>query len=276
MAERSFTRRRLEGIVEEALRAAGVLGVLPTPLEALAASAGVHRVEPIERLPAATARVLGAVSFPDRTIYVDERQPAPRRRFTEAHEIAHALFPWHEAILRLDTEAELFRPVVSTIEAEANAGAALLIFQGRAFAGRLAGEPPGLDHALELADAHGASAHATLHHLVELHPGAAALLAVGRFPARDGSLPVFRSVGSPAFAARFGRAADRLPVALEPGSPLRDLAEAARGCGRATATLRLADRSGRSRACTAESYYNRHSFLVLVTERRIRPRSAAA
>ena len=233
MAEHSFTRRRLERIVDEALRAAGVLGVRPTPLEAVARVAGIRGVEPIERLPLAQARILGALWFAERTVFVDEAQSEPRRRFTEAHELVHALCPWHEAVLRVDTEAELFRPTAAALEAEANAGAALLLFQGTAFTERIGGEPPSIAFALELAAEHGASAHATLHELVARHAGPAALLTVGRFREREGALPVWRAVDSPAFRSRFGAATARLHDLMAPGRELDSLAEAARGAGRA-------------------------------------------
>lgn len=270
MAERSFTRRRLERIVDDALRSAGVLGVLPTPLEALREAAGIRGVEPIDGLPrglaAAPKPVLGALWFEERTIYVDERQAEPRRRFTEAHELVHALCPWHEAVLRLDTEDELFRPVRAAVEAEANAGAGLLIFQGRELARRAGAGPPSLDRALELAAEYGASAHATLHQLAETHPAATALLTVGRFPRRDGGLPVWRSAESDGFLEAIGPARERFPAVLRPGTALHELAEASRHAGRAAATIDLVDRAGHARAWSAESYYNRHAFLVLIAE----------
>jgi len=260
--EHSFTGRRLESLVVDALRSAGALGTLPTPLEAVRAVARIEAVRPIEDL-APPARdsgrpVLGALSFADRTLYVDERQSAVRRRFTEAHALVHALCPWHEAVLRLDTEAELFRPVVAQLEAEANAGAGLLIFQGRQLARRARGERLSISRSLDLAAEYGASAHATLHHLVANHRGPAALLVVGRFPRRDGSLPVWRSVRSPAFGAR-------LPRAVECRTALRELVDAARRAGRAAGSILLPDRHGRHSRCAADGYYNRHTFLFLVT-----------
>src|SRR5215204_693372 len=123
MVESTFTRRRLEAIVDEALRAADALGVLPTPLDALGPAAGVRAVAPIESLPpgvaASRGSVLGALWFAERMIYVDGGLSEPRRRFTEGHGLMHALCPWHEAVLRVDTEDELFRPVRDAIEAEA-------------------------------------------------------------------------------------------------------------------------------------------------------------
>jgi hypothetical protein len=271
MVEPSFTRRRLEGIIEHTLRTAGALGVLPTPLEAVRDVAGVQAVEPIERLVAETLphqRLLGALWFEERTVYVDDRQSTPRRRFTEAHELTHALCPWHEAALRLDTESELFRPVADAIEAEANLGAGLLIFQGREFVARAGSDPPTIDRARALALEHGASLHATLRQLVETHTRPAAMLAVGRFPARDGTLPVWLNAQSAAFTAHFG---ERRPGALHPGTQVHALVEASRTAGHAVDAIKLRDRSGRLRSCTIESFYNRHTFLVLVSTPHPRP-----
>jgi hypothetical protein len=264
-----FTRRRLERIADDALRAAGVRGVLPTPLEALRAEAGIRDVAPMPRLPEGLRTpgraLLGAVWFEERTVYVDQRQALPRRRFTEAHELVHALCPWHEAVLREDTEDELFRPAVDAIEAEANLGAGLLIFQPADFAVRAGPEPPSMRTALELAGRYGASRHAAVHHYVQCHPGPVALLVAGRFPRRDGSLPVWRGLESAAFAARYGPAAARVPGGLRAGGALHELAEAARITTDVPATtVGLAGAGGARERFTAEAYYNRHAFLLLL------------
>ena len=255
-----FAMRRIEAIVDSALAEAGVAGVLPTPLEAIRGVARVRGVAPIAELQvrASARELLGAFWFEERMLYIDEAQSAPRRRFTEAHELMHALCPWHEAVLREDTEEELFRPVRESVECEANAGAGLLIFQG--LRERAAGTPCSLETALALAGPHGASKHATVHHYALTHAAPVAMLTVGRFPRRDGSLPVWRSVESPAFRRRHGRAADHYPAGLRPGTALHALVEAARttsDCPRERIVL-----GGRRLA--AEAHYNRHAFLVLL------------
>jgi hypothetical protein len=260
-----FTRARLAAIAERALAEAGVAGVLPTPLDEVQRAAGIAARRDVAELPPGVAtpgrELLGALWFERREVFVDLSQPGPRRRFTDAHETMHALCPWHEAVLREDTDAELFRDTALAIEAEANHGAGLLIFQGRRFAERIADAPRDLATVLALAEAHGASLQATLHQFAEHHPAAVALLAIGRFPQRDGRLPLWRTVASPAFRRRFGR----LGADLAPGRPLRELVEAARRfAAPAAARLRLPDASGTYRQWTAEAHYNRRTFLVLV------------
>jgi IrrE N-terminal-like domain len=260
-----FTHARLDRIAERALNEAGVAGVLPTPLEEVQRAAGIVARRDIAALPPGVATsgraLLGALWFERREVFVDLAQSAPRRRFTDAHEAMHALCPWHEAVLREDTDAELFRDTSLAIEAEANHGAGLLIFQGRRFGRRIADAPRDMATVLALADEHGASRQATLHQFAEHHPAPVALLAIGRFPQRDGRLPLWRTVASPAFRRRFGR----LGADLAPGRPLRELVEAARRFAAPAATrLRLPDASGTVRHWTAEAHYNRRTFLVLV------------
>ena len=251
----AYAIARIRAIVDEALEKSGALGVRPTPLEALRRRAGIELVE----RGALGEEVLGALWFEERVMYVDGSQSAARRAFTEAHELVHVLCPWHFAVLRLDTEAELFRPVRDAIEAEANAGAAMLLFQGSAFAGLAAAGPPSLAAVRSLAELHGASLHATLHHFTQARADAVAMLTVGRFPRRDGSLPVWRCVESSAFRERLGPAAALAGDGLAPGSALRELAEAARVTSEAPVIV--IDRgAGRLRV---EAHYNRHAFLML-------------
>jgi hypothetical protein len=250
-----FTAARLGALVHAALRDAGALGVLPTPLDAVRAAAGIELVDDAEL----GDDVLGALWFERRTVYVNPAQPLHRRRFTEAHEIVHALCPWHHAALREDTAAELFGPAKEAIEAEANAGAAMLIFQAAAFA-QLAGERPcTIEGVRSLAAVHGASVHATLHHFAQSHPEPVAMLAVGRFPAKDGTLPVWRGVESPSFRARLGRAAALAPDGIRPGTPLHRLVERAR-VGDVAPAHGLAGTA----PARMEAHYNRHAFLVLI------------
>jgi hypothetical protein len=263
-----FTRAWIARACDRALRRAGVEGVLPTPLDAVLAAAGVR-----ERLPVpdgAGGRVLGALWFEQRAVFVEPRQSAARRRFTEAHEAVHLLCPWHEAALRVDTAAELFGDTPAAIEAEANFGAGRLIFQGERFRAEAAGHDPSLRTAFALAHAYGASRHAAAHHYVETHAGAVALLVAGRWPDARGELPVWRSVESNAFRRRHGRLARRLPaggLGVSDGAPLAAAIEGARRSSEPVAgALLLPDRGGRPRPFRAEVLNNRHCHLVFVAE----------
>ena len=257
------TLRRVEGIVERALRESGALGTLPTPLAALRDHAGVRSLEPVSALSRAPGArrggVLGALWFEERVMFLQDGQSPPRRRFTEAHELMHALCPWHYAVLREDTEVELFGPVADAVEAEANAGAAMLIFQGSSFAHRAAPEPCSIATVQALAALHGASVHATMHHYVQSSARPVALLVVGRFPRKDRSLPVWRSVESPAFRARHGSVRGLEGSGVAAATALREVVECARSAGEGSASVALAGTRMR-----ADALYNRHAFLILL------------
>ena len=193
-----YTRARIAALCADALRRSGALGVLPTPLDAVHELTGVAR----ERLPVGgplRELLLGALWFEERSLFVRAGGSAARRRFTEAHETAHLLCPWHAAALRVDTAAEL-SPFASGLEAEANYGAGQLIFQGDRFAREAATHERSLRTPFALAGVYGASRHAAAYHYAETHADPVALVVAGRWPDASARLPVWRTVASPAFA----------------------------------------------------------------------------
>jgi len=259
----AFTRRRVAGLAAAVLRDAGVEGVLPTPMDPVRRAAGIRALADVSELPAEPppgfGRVLGAYWYEQRTAFVAAGEPEPRRRFTDAHEITHALCPWHGDTLRLDDAATLDGRVRDQIEAEANFGAAHLIFQGGRFHAEAAGHGVSLRAPLALAQRYGASRHAALHYYADEHPEPVALLVAGRWPQRDGTLPIWSSVESRSFLARHGRLTDHLRTL---DGPLAEILDAARRTNDPPGTrVRLS-----GAAFSAEAYYNRHCHFVLVAE----------
>jgi hypothetical protein len=243
----AFTRARIAAACREALERSGAAGVLPTPLEAVQEAAGLRSRLAIEDAPGG---VLGALWFEERALFVDERQSPARRRFTEAHETAHLICPWHETVVRLDTAAELFGDLARGLEAEANFGAGQLIFQGETFAAEACEHERSLLTPFALAERYGASRHAAAHHYVESHGEALALLVAGRWADADGGLPVWRSIESESFRRRFGP----LGTATLPAREL-PLEEARRSSGPVRAPFG---------DFTVEVANNRHCHLILV------------
>ncbi|HWK29195.1 MAG TPA: ImmA/IrrE family metallo-endopeptidase [Solirubrobacter sp.] len=254
---REFTRARVARACADVLRRAGVAGVLPTPLEAVQEAAGVRARVALP--PTDERRILGALWFEERALFVDTRQSVPRRRFTEAHELVHLLCPWHAAVLRVDTAAELFGELALGIEAEANFGAGELLFQGAAFRDEAEAHERSLSTAFALAPRYGASRHAAAHRYVEDHADAVALAVAGRWPARDGRLPLWRGVESAAFRSRFGPVAGLLAdAALDVREgPLAEAIDAARRSAEPVAAALGGFR--------VEVVNNRHCHLVFVS-----------
>ena len=252
-----YTRAKIAELFDDVLRRAGALGVVPTPLEAVQQALGVEQRLDLAGLPV-DDRILGAMWLDERILFVDTKQTPGRRRFTEAHELTHLLCPWHRAVIRLDTGAQLFGPLGRGLEAEANLGAAELIFQAEAFDAAARDHDASLVTAFALADQFAASRQAAAHHYVQRSRDAVALAIAGRWPGRDGRLPVWRTVESSSFLRRFGR----LEV---PGGDLAAAVEAARCSSEPVAArVELHDRGGRPRRLHAEVFNNRHCHLIFV------------
>lgn len=279
-----FTGRRIAAHAQSCLERAGALGALPTPIHAVGEAAGLLEVISVDQLPDELAahkppawkRVLGAVMFAEKVAFVDRSQDAVRQRFTELHEAAHLMLPWHETTFLLDDENRLSYATKEKLEAEANLGAAHLMFQNGLLHRLTAADQPGLATALAGGSQFSASGHAALHYYAEHHPTAAmALLIAGRFRRMDGSVPIFRSVASPAFRRRFGDLGDMLPgdrLFLDGQHAVfgEILQEARTAVSPPSQLVSLPDRGGRRRTFTAEAWFNGRCSFVLVTERKAR------
>lgn len=278
-----FTRQRIARLAEDALRRADVVGVFPTPMEAVQRASGVRERIDISKLPPelkakkppAWKRILGALWFGERTVFVDTSEPEPRRLFTDGHEATHAICDWHDEALKLDNEDTLFREVKDRIEAEANFGAGHLIFQGGRFHRRALKEQVSIRTPIGLAGEYGASRHAALHHYVDEHPDTVALLAAGRYPYCDGTLPIWRSVQSQEFLRRFGRLRNLLPgrqlAISDDSAPLAEIVKASRtAIDPPSKVLGIPDRDGTKVPFVAEAFFNGRCHFVFLAERKAR------
>jgi hypothetical protein len=250
---------------------------VPTPLAELAPVAGIQAVVDVSDLPPTLVaqkprlldRILGAVLFRERVIYLDQSQVAPRLRFTNGHELIHKLIPWHEAPFRLDGHRDLFGPTKQLLETEANFGAADLLFQNSVFMGRALDSQLSLDSPIALADDFEVSLHAAIRYYVDNHPDAVALVVGGRI-SRDGTVPIWLETESPAFRGRYGRVHEvlnlmRLPV--ESGSPVGDVVAAAmHSLEVVRGKLELRTSDNRALRFVADAFYNQYCTFLLVSE----------
>lgn len=277
-----FTRERIGRLAEAALREAGVVGVYPTPIGAVLERLGVQEQLDISQLPAELEarkppgwkRLLGALWFSERTVFVDRSQPEPRQLFTDAHEATHVMCDWHEPTLKLDNEDTLFRDAKLQVEKEAGFGASRLIFQGGRFHNRALREQVSIRTPLGLARSYGASLHATVHYYAEEHPDAVALLISGRYPHFDQSLPIWTSVESATFRQRFGPVTRLLPdqkLSIDEDSLLADILVASRtAIDPPSKDIAVPDRDGTKVPFVAEAFFNGRCHFVLLTDRQAR------
>lgn len=281
-----FTRQRVAQLAEHALRDAGVVGELPTPMEAIHAAAGVEEVLDMSDLPKEIAarkprfwkRILGATWFSERTVFIDRSEPNVRQRFTDGHEATHAICPWHEPALRLllDSEQTLMGRSNSPIEIEADYGSSYLIFQGGRFHRKALRDQVSLRTPIGMAEDYAASRHAAAHYYVEEHPDAVALVVAGRYPRANGTVPVWHSIESRRFLRQFGRFEDHLPngaLSIVEGDtgPLADIVNEARtALDPPSKNVGLTDKGGSQRLFVAEAFFNGYCYFVFVADEKAR------
>lgn len=223
------------------------------------------------RKPPAMKRILGALLHRERIALVDLSQAEPRARLTEAHEIGHGIIPWHEAAFQLDDEERLLGVTRDQLEREAYLAGGHLIFQGAHFWKRALDYRVSIATPVALAAEYGASLHATIRYYALEHPNPVSVLVAGRYPKANGSVPVFGSIDSPSFAAKFGTMASRMSngeLMLGGGEehPLGDIARKAMSGGEVAAReISLRDLRGERRAVVAEAFFNRHNLFVMLT-----------
>jgi hypothetical protein len=209
----------------------------------------------------------------ERVALVDLSQCTPRARLIEAHEIGHQIVPWHQAAYQLDDEERLLGKTRNELEREAYLAGGHLIFQGEFFWGRALDYQLTISTPLALASEFGASLHATIRYYVLHHPSPVAVLVAGRYLNSHGSVPVWESVDSPSFLARFGMLADRmagqLVIAGGDRQPLGDIAMRAMAGGQVEAKdVIIPDVDNERCLFSAEAFYNRHNLFVMVTEKK--------
>lgn len=279
-----FARRSIRKHAYAAIQKAGVHGVIPTPLDAVADAVGIADTIDIGQLPEEVAvrkpswfgRVIGAVLFKERTVFIDRRQATGRQRFTEAHELSHKLLPWHERSYCLDDD-RIFRDVEDYLDLEANVGATSLLFQNEYFHKVALDYETSVETPILLADQFQTSYHAAIRYYVEWHPDELGLLITGQFLRSGSRLPIWTATESSSFRTHFGPMRDLVPSAdlKSDGTspiPIGRLTSAAKSSpGKVTEELLLHDANHNERRFVAECWFNQHSyFIVLIPKQRVR------
>ena len=239
LIQRPEAATSISEIAERALRKAGVVGVLPTPMDELIAAAklkGVTDPEPFIRtfmaglqegaravFRSALQKLRGIADLRERAIYVPRDTNDRRILFAKGHEAGHQLIPWHNVNTGYqDDDLSLSPEAQECFDQEANFFSAEVIFQGSRFTSRVRDYKPSLDAVFQLADEHGASRHATLWRYVEEQDEAVSVVAYfpSRYSADQNGYPALcrgRIVGSPRFISKF--ASVELPKQLSVGHP---------------------------------------------------------
>ncbi len=277
--------------IQLALEKAGVAGVVPTPLDAVAQVAGISEVLDIgefnevqraahrrRRTPGEVLkRFVGAVFFEPQVVLVDRTKPEEMRRWTEAHELTHRLLPWHVKNSYVDPNETLSPGATEQQEREANVGGAKILFQGDPFWERSSDYRPGLEVPLLLAREFATSITATIRYYVESHPATCAVVCASRGIQR-GQSRITYGVESAAFRSQFGAATNLFPTGQIPASTVADTSALASAVRQARAdreighaSMTATDVNGDLVQLDVQTFFNGYNTFVFVQpHRRVR------
>lgn len=208
-------RRQAEAL----LKKAGVLNVLPTPVDRLVHAAGLcvdngfftegdvlRRMEaaPAERVKRARNALIGLVDITGGIIYVHPTVSLLNLPPLVLHEAAHAWLDWQRSLylyVQEDDACCIGNDLKDRFELEANQFAWESIFQGKRFQRDAEACAFSLETPVKLAGRYGTSAYAAIRRFVETNARPCALFIYSR---TSGGWRPRRPVQSPDFTRRFG------------------------------------------------------------------------
>lgn len=208
---------------------------------------------------------LHALWLPDRKrILIDEDIPDLKKRWAEAHEVSHSIFPWHAHFLFGDNRETLRSSCHEKLEHEANFGSGQLLF----LRGRFVEEAQDLPHTLKsvrsLNKAFGNTLTTTLWRLVEeAHRGEPIFGIVSAHPKHHGNGfdptdPCRYFIESPAFRERFGNVTE-----VEAFRGIEGYASWSKGGPLGEGDVEFVGRDGERHRFHLETFYNRYEALTL-------------
>ena len=268
--------------VRRLLRAAGIKDQLPTPKEQvlacaqlvelgeldLAAYEATLKEKSLRFFHKAVSKVLGLLDRRRNAIYVDPTANDSRKLFVTYHEVIHKVLPWQKiVILTQDDRYTLSGECEELFEAEANHGAADILFQCERFEDEARDFELSIESPIYLSTKYESSRHAALRRFVERNhrPCLLVVLKETSWESENGEKSYFVNYSIPS-----------IPFTSEFGDPLRGkffnpghiIGEILNHGGRGE--IVLPDIKGFSRKCVVQSHFNGYRTFVLVYPRQTR------
>ncbi|KAF0146056.1 MAG: hypothetical protein FD156_424 [Nitrospirae bacterium] len=181
---RPDSESEISKIAERAIKRAGAMEVLPTPVDDLVKAAAIMEVQSPEELKEsffarltksaqetfkyAIQKVRGIADLRDRINYIPQNGNPCRNLFPKAHEFGHQIIPWHNInTTYLDDDYTLSPDVETDFDREANFFASEVIFQGKSFRVHALDYVASLHAVFRLSEMYGASKQATIWRYIE-------------------------------------------------------------------------------------------------------------
>jgi hypothetical protein len=261
--------------VKRLLRAAGVTDQLPTPKEQILACARlVERGEldlaeyeasltdkTLRFFHKAVSKVLGLLDRRSNIIYVDPRIHDSRKQFITYHEVTHKVLGWQKITVTEDDRLTLSAECENLFEAEANYGAADILFQCERFEDEARDYDLSIESALYLSNRYNSSCHSALRRFVERNHRPCLLIVLTttsrEYMNGQTSYYVVYSIPSVPFTNEFGE-----PLNLKYVNPGHELGEILNNSGHGE--IALPDIKGFLRTCVVQAFSNKFNTFVLI------------
>ena len=268
------------------LKEAAALHIFPTPIDRLMAAAKLTVVDDnfldegviaqfmrsakakITTIKSALSKILAMIHPGEKIVLIDKGTPPIRVPFIKLHEAGHGLLPHQKKAYTLmqDCQENLDPDITDLFEREANVFAAEVLFQGGLFADEAHQSAFGMKVPIELAKKFGASNYSAFRRYVSTSPHACCLLVLEPVVIGAGKqfiAEVRRIIPTTSFHAIFD--GERFGAAISQSHILGHVVPVNR---RMTAPrkIKLTDRNGDQRKCTAEAFDATHQIFILIRD----------
>ncbi|MBN8807017.1 MAG: ImmA/IrrE family metallo-endopeptidase [Sphingomonas sp.] len=267
---------------ERALREAGALGVLPTPIKDILAVAKVEevkedvlnegfltkmRMKAGDALKRALSKVIGLFDAAAGLIFLDQLLMPVKKRFVTLHEAGHGFLPWQRVMYKLveDCDKALDPEAAELFDREANVFASEVLFQNDTFHHMAADLKFEIWTPIRLAKQFDASLYSCIRQYVSKNERCCVVLVLNPPELIEGDgfrATLRRVIASSSFLSTFGECA--WASIYTPDDQFGRLIPLAGRKSSGKREVVLIDRNGDRHECIAESFTQTHQVFILV------------
>jgi hypothetical protein len=275
-------RLKIRAEAERALREAGALGILPTPVERILAVANVEEAKDnvldegfLARMRAtaggviksAISKVLGLFHAKSGLIFIQHTLLKVRKTFIRLHEAAHGYLPWQRGMYALveDCEHALDSDIAALFDREAGVFASEVLFQLDRFIQDAEAREFSIWTPVRMSKDYGASIYSAVRQYVSKNSKACAVLVVNMPELVEGDgfrATLRRHIESRCFVELFGQIQWR--QTFTPDDVIGAMIPIGGRKYSGKHQLALTDMNGDKHECIAEAFTQGHQIFVLI------------